>query len=286
METNKKDAAIKFFEEALAKWNDFIELLNQVHLKTATQNTINQAEKILGWLQDNYSHYSGFSDFKMYTTNDNGERVEVDPLFDVLFRGCTFTNIVRNFEEYFPELQQVHPQLRGHLSSITKAKKQNNDEKPEMKLDKLLKTLSRFHIAIISLTKRRKGKTPFVIADEYDVQDLLYSFLKLEFDDVRKEEFTPSYAGGASKIDFVLKNEKIIVETKKTSDTLTTNKIGEQLIIDIAKYENYPEIDTLVCFIYDPDYLIENSEGLKLDLEKKSTKKLKVIVIVSPKTIS
>jgi hypothetical protein len=154
-----------------------------------------------------------------------------------------------------------------------------------MKFDKLLKTLNRFHIAVISLSKRRKGKTPFVIDDEYDVQDLLYTFLKLEFDDVRKEEFTPSYAGGASRIDFVLKKEKVIVEAKKTSDSLTTNKIGEQLIIDIAKYESYPEINTLVCFIYDPDYLIENSEGLKLDLEKKSTEKLKVIVIISPKTI-
>jgi hypothetical protein len=285
MEKNQREEAIQFFEEAFGKWNDFVDCVNQVHEKTANENTLQQANKILGWFQDNYSHYKDFSDFEMFTTKDNGEKVELDPLFDILFRGCTFINIVRNLQEYLPELQQVRPQLRGHLASIKKGKKAN-DVKSEMKLDKLLKTLSRFHIATISLGKRRKGKTPFVIDDEYDVQDLLYTFLKLEYDDVRKEEFTPSYAGGASRIDFVLKKEKVIVEAKKTSDSLTTNKIGEQLIIDIAKYENYPEIDTLVCFIYDPDYLIENSEGLKLDLEKKSTAKLKVLVIISPKTIS
>jgi len=39
------------------------------------------------------------------------------------------------------------------------------------------------------------------------VQDLLFTFLKLEFDEVRKEESTPSYAGTTSKIDIVLKNE-------------------------------------------------------------------------------
>jgi hypothetical protein len=123
METSEKDTAIKFFEEALVKWNDFIGLINQVHEKTATENTIGQANKILGWLQDNYDHCSHFSDFKMFSVNDKGERVEVDPLFDILFRGCTFINIVRNYDEYLAELQQVHPQLRGHLASVKREKR-------------------------------------------------------------------------------------------------------------------------------------------------------------------
>ena len=36
------------------------------------------------------------------------------------------------------------------------------------------------------------------INDEYDVQDLLHSLLTLYFDDIRREESNPSYAGGAS----------------------------------------------------------------------------------------
>jgi hypothetical protein len=34
-----------------------------------------------------------------------------------------------------------------------------------------------------------------VLKDEYDVQDLLYALLRIFFDDVRPEEWTPSFAG-------------------------------------------------------------------------------------------
>ena len=33
-------------------------------------------------------------------------------------------------------------------------------------------------------------------------------FFDFAFDDIRPEEYTPSYAGGSSRIDFLLKDEK------------------------------------------------------------------------------
>ena len=54
------------------------------------------------------------------------------------------------------------------------------------------------------------------IKDEYDVQDLLNALLRLNFDDVRPEEYTPSYAGSSTRVDFLLKKEKIVIEVKKT----------------------------------------------------------------------
>ena len=45
--------------------------------------------------------------------------------------------------------------------------------------------------------------------------------------------------------------------------------------MDIAKYKEYPNIRTLICFIYDPEKWIENPEGLKHDLEKKVDKRIK-----------
>jgi hypothetical protein len=69
---------------------------------------------------------------------------------------------------------------------------------------------------------------------------------------------------------------------KKTCENLTANKIGEQLIIDIAKYAKYPGVERLICFIYDPDFFVENAEGLKSDLEKLSTEKLKLTVMICP----
>ncbi len=63
--------------------------------------------------------------------------------------------------------------------------------------------------------ERHQGKSTISkieIKNEYDVQDLLYAILKLEFDDVRPEEYTPSYAGSNSRMDFLLKKEQIVIE--------------------------------------------------------------------------
>jgi len=133
------------------------------------------------------------------------------------------------------------------------------------------------------LKRRRKEKTPYRIEDEYDAQNLLHALLRLDFDDIRNEEWTPSYAGGASRIDLVLKKEGIIIEVKKTNQNLREKLIGEQLIVDIAKYKEYSNISTLVCFIYDPEKWIENPKGIEHDLEKMSTERLSVEALVCPR---
>ena len=43
-----------------------------------------------------------------------------------------------------------------------------------------------------------------------------YTDFILYFDDIRAEEWTPSYAGKCARVDFLLKNEKIVIEVKKT----------------------------------------------------------------------
>jgi hypothetical protein len=106
--------------------------------------------------------------------------------------------------------------------------------------------------------------------------------LRLHFDDIRLEEWSPSYAGGSSRMDFLLKKENIVVETKKTRKGLTEKKLGEELIIDIEKYKKHPSCKTLVCFIYDPDGLLMNPSGLENDLSRKEGA-LSVIVMAVPK---
>lgn len=72
-------------------------------------------------------------------------------------------------------------------------------------------------------------------------------------------------------------------EVKKTSASLKEEQIGKQLIVDVAKYQEYKGVNTLICFIYDPEQWIENPKGLENDLQKLSTKKLKVEVFVCPR---
>jgi hypothetical protein len=106
------------------------------------------------------------------------------------------------------------------------------------------------------------------IQDEYDVQYLLHSLLHLHFEDIRPEEWTPSNAGKSARVDFLLKQECLVVEVKKTRKGLGSMEIGSELIEDIHRYKVHPDCSALVCFIYDPEARITNSKGLESDLNQ------------------
>ena len=44
---------------------------------------------------------------------------------------------------------------------------------------------------------------------------------------------------------------------------MTAKQLGEQLIIDIARYRKHPQCSRLVCFVYDPEGKIANSSGIE-----------------------
>ncbi len=127
----------------------------------------------------------------------------------------------------------------------------------------------RFHHVVRQLRSRYNNRNTLDIEDEYDVQDLLHALLKLYFDDVRTEEWVPSYAGGSSRMDFLLKDEKVVIEVKKTRSHLRDRDLGEQLIIDIEKYQAHPDCERLICFVYDPEGLLGNPAGIEKDLKSK-----------------
>ena len=127
----------------------------------------------------------------------------------------------------------------------------------------------RFHLVARQLRSRHDSRPTLDVQDEYDVQDLFHSLLHLHFSDVRAEEWTPSYAGKSSRMDFLLKQERIVVEIKKTRQGLDAKELGSQLIEDIARYQAHPDCDALVCFVYDPEGRISNPRGIENDLRRK-----------------
>jgi hypothetical protein len=149
-------------------------------------------------------------------------------------------------------------------------------------IDRVLKVAGKFHTVATQITRRYDGRETLRISDEYDVQDLLHALLKIDFDDVRPEEYSPSKAGGASRLDFLLKAQRVVIEAKMARKTLTDKKLGEELIIDIARYRAHPDCETLVCLIYDPEHNIRNPAGLERDLSRKDGP-LTVHVVVVPK---
>lgn len=142
----------------------------------------------------------------------------------------------------------------------------------------------KFHSAALEITRRYDSRDTLKIADEYDVQDLLRGLLRLHFADIRKEEWTPSYAGSSKRIDFLLKQKQIAIETKMTREGLTARKLGDELIVDIAHYQKHPNCKTLYCFVYDPEERLSNPRGLETDLTRKH-EKLDVTVFIVPRRV-
>ena len=150
------------------------------------------------------------------------------------------------------------------------------------KVEELLEVVVRgLRRAMHPLTHRRKGFQPLSFGSEYDVQDLLHALLRPWIIDIRPEEFTPSYAGSSTRMDFLLPAHALVIVTKIVRDRSHAKRVGDELIIDIEHYRRHPECKRLWCVIYDPDLLITNAEGLKADLEgTRSTKDGQVVVKV------
>lgn len=147
----------------------------------------------------------------------------------------------------------------------------------------LAKTLCRkFHRFARQLQSRHSERDTIEFNDEYDVQDAFHAILKLHFNDIRVEEYTPSYAGSNSRIDFLLHEEEIAIEIKKTRSSLKAKEVGEQIAIDIQRYKPHPQCKKLLCFVYDPEGKIGNPSGLEKDLTMKE-EHLQVITIICPK---
>ncbi len=146
----------------------------------------------------------------------------------------------------------------------------------------LFNLFDKFHKVARQLRYRYESRETLNVNDEYDMQNLLHSLLHLYFEDIRPEEWTPSYAGKSSRMDFLIKDFKIIIEVKKTRKGLTEKELGTQLIDDIARYKSHPDCETLLCFTYDPEGLIGNPRGLENDLNRREENGLNVRVVIRP----
>jgi hypothetical protein len=150
---------------------------------------------------------------------------------------------------------------------------------PAQPQDALLGMLRRFPAIVRQLRHRHENRASLIVTDEYDVQDLLHALLRGLFYDIRAEDPAPARAGSSSRVDFLVMERRTVVEAKVAGPRLRDKQIGEQLIIDIERYQSHASCDRLVCFVYDPGGYIRNPAGLETDLSTKRGR-LSVSVIV------
>jgi hypothetical protein len=127
-----------------------------------------------------------------------------------------------------------------------------------------------FHRVALRLRNRHADRPCLQIEDEYDVQYLLGAMLETRFSDVRPEQWSPSYAGKQARVDFHLKDESVVVETKMTRTGLTDSKVGDELIMDCERYKQFSGCKALFCFVYDPEHRLKRPDALESDLSRKT----------------
>ncbi len=154
---------------------------------------------------------------------------------------------------------------------------------PEQETLKLVrKVCLRLHAVARQLRLRKDSRPTVEVEDDYDLQDLLRALLKMEFDEVGTDEWTPPYAGSLPRSTLLLNREQIAIVAKKTRPGMTTREIAEQVAADSAFYSARNKCTTLFCFVYDPEGRIGSPKRLETDLTSVSDR-YNVEVLVAPK---
>jgi hypothetical protein len=138
----------------------------------------------------------------------------------------------------------------------------------EEPLELIVRILERFVNVERALQHRYKSRKTLRIKDEYDIQDLLRSLLSIYFDDVSSEDPGPIFGGSSTRVDLLLRKERIVVEIKKTRSDTTARALGKDLKLDIVDYKQRGNCDALVIVVDDRKGRLKNPKGLANDLMK------------------
>lgn len=140
----------------------------------------------------------------------------------------------------------------------------------------------RFPAFARQIGQRHDSRPTIEFNDEYDVQDAMHALLRLHFEDVRAEESSPSRAAAGSRIDLLLKSERIVIETKMTRPSLSQKKLLDEIAADKERYRAHPDCGTIVFFVYDPQGRLDNPVALERDASE-TIGGTACVVIVAPR---
>lgn len=105
--------------------------------------------------------------------------------------------------------------------------------------------------------RSRKGKAPYEIADEYDVQDLLHAVLRAYLKYSVHEDTLPKVAGAKSgRADVSIEQLGVLIEVKYVHGPEDQKRLFEEYSQDLVLYAAWPHLKTLI-------YLVFNSADLR-----------------------
>jgi hypothetical protein len=123
---------------------------------------------------------------------------------------------------------------------------------PEPDVELVVRVCQRLpQTARILANRSRKGKQPFDISDEYDVQDLLHGVLRGYLKYSVQEDPLPKVAGAkSSRIDISIEELGVLIEVKYVHGPDNQKRIFEEYSQDLVLYTKWPHLKTLIFLIY------------------------------------
>jgi hypothetical protein len=154
--------------------------------------------------------------------------------------------------------------------------------------DQLLTVLDNYYLFLESLLERPPHKQGSIrkeqlsalkIQNEYDVQQLLYAYLKPLYP-LARAEVSEDTGYGTVRTDIFLDIEHVI-EIKCTRNSMKLKKLTEEIEADMVHYS----AEHIYFFIYDKEKIIENPQLFRNTYENKVKGKQIHIVIHQPKIL-
>lgn len=160
--------------------------------------------------------------------------------------------------------------------------------KAELHTDLLLQVLNNYYLFLENLLEKVPDKRAGIkaenlanmqIENEYDLQHLLYAYLKPLYPKARTE-VADDTGYGTIRTDISLDPDHII-ELKCTRPTMSHKKLIEEIEADMVHYEAH----SIYFFIYDKAKIITEPQIFKETYENKLTEKQIYIIIHQPKNL-
>ncbi|MGX5851377.1 PD-(D/E)XK nuclease domain-containing protein [Mesorhizobium sp. PL10] len=179
---------------------------------------------------------------------------------------------------------------RRHVAAVTAAIDYVVSKKPHAlaanpvlaDVDLILGLARRFHESVLSLKNHPHNGVVLSIKDEWDCQYLFRAILAAYIADVRDEEWNPSVAGSSARCEFYLKTLRTMVELKYVRKAADAKKIKTELATDFLDYGKNPQVDHVICLVYDPGQVLKTPAAIQADLSGSKSGLMRVEVIISP----
>lgn len=191
---------------------------------------------------------------------------------------------------YYPINEYSDKETRNNLDAATKRVIEYLEEimSGSPADDQLLTVLDNYYLFLESLLERPPHKrggiqkeqlSALKIQNEYDVQHLLYAYLKPLYP-LARAEVSEDTGYGTMRTDIFLDSEHVI-EVKCTRNSMKLKKLTEEIEADMVHYS----AEHIYFFIYDKEKIIENPQLFRNTYENKAKGKQIHIVIHQPKIL-